>query len=116
MTSIEFPLRRFVIAGGFAIAVAIAPAVGLLAGTSAPSGTQNLACDAGLEEDPYTYACVPHTVPGGVGGDSGAPSEQELTSCSGGDRSDCLEQNLYGTPGGGNVNVPTPDTTVHQSR
>ena len=111
MTSIEFPLRRVIVAGGFAVAVAIAPAIGFLAGPT-PTGTQNVACGAGLEEDPYTYACVPHTVPGGVGGATGAPSEQELTACSGVHRSQCLEQNLYGTPG---ATVPHVDTRVHQS-
>ena len=85
MASIEFPLRRVIVAGGFAVAVAIAPAIGFLAGPT-PTGTQNVACAAGLEEDPYTYACVPHTVPGGVGGATGAPSEQELTACSGAHR------------------------------
>lgn len=62
-------MRRLILAGGFAIAVAAAPAVAIFAGP-APSAPWNVAqdCPNGEEEDLYTGVCVPHTVP-----NSGAP-------------------------------------------
>jgi hypothetical protein len=57
---------------------------------------------------------VPELVPSGGGASTpaGAPSEQQLTECSGGDQANCVEQDLYGSPGG---NVPQVDPSVHQS-
>ena len=110
MAILPVPARRFVVAGGFAFAMALAPAAAILS-SSLPE-SEIAACPAGEEEDPYTYACVPHTVPGGVGGPTGAPSETELTECSGRDQANCVEQNLYGSPG---ATVPNVDNTVHQS-
>jgi hypothetical protein len=53
--------KRLILAGGFAVAVAIAPAVGVFA---VPSASTPLAqCPAGEEEDQFTGTCIPHTVP-----------------------------------------------------
>ena len=41
-----------------------------------------------------------------------APSEQELTACSGRDQGECLEETLYGP---GTVPVPNVSTEVQQS-
>jgi hypothetical protein len=64
MATIQFPVRRLIIAGGFAAAVAVAPAIAVLAaptsGTPAPSVAQ---CPTGEESDQFTGVCVPHTVP-----------------------------------------------------
>jgi hypothetical protein len=109
MATFELPMRRLIVAGAFAAAVAIAPAIAAFAGPAPTVGT--VACPSGQEEDPFTYACVPHTTPGGVGA-FGAPSEQQLTACGGPHRSQCLEGQLYGP---GTVQVPHVSTNVQQS-
>lgn len=62
MRSLDISARRIILAGGFALTVAIAPAV---AAFNAPSVAPSFgACaNSGEEEDLYTGACVPHTVP-----------------------------------------------------
>lgn len=62
MASFEFSVPRLILAGGFAVAMAVAPAVAILT-TAGPAGTAVLACDSGEEEDLYTGSCLPHTVP-----------------------------------------------------
>jgi hypothetical protein len=58
--------KRLILAGGFAVAVAIAPAIAVFA---VPSDSVPLAqCPAGEEEDQFTGSCIPHTVP-----NSGSP-------------------------------------------
>ena len=52
--------KRLILAGGFAVAVAIAPAVGVFA---VPSASMLAQCPAGEEEDQFTGTCIPHTVP-----------------------------------------------------
>ncbi|MDT5092960.1 MAG: hypothetical protein QOH60_2323 [Mycobacterium sp.] len=107
MAILDLPARRLVFAGAFAAAIALSPAIAVFAH---PTPVKPVAaCPSGESEDPYTYACVPELVPNGGGG---APTEQQLTQCSGRDQANCLEQDYYGSPGG---DVPKPDTTVHQS-
>ncbi len=66
MATMKFPARRLIIAGGFAVAVAAAPAIAFVA-MPAPAATP-LACAGGEEPDLYTSVCVPHLVP-----NAGAP-------------------------------------------
>lgn len=112
MATFQLTARRLALAGGFAIAVAVAPVVAVFAGPAPTVGMA--ACPAGETEDPYTFACAPELAPGGsspgVVGAVGAPSEQELTACSGRDQSECLEGQLYGP-----APVQMPDNTVQQS-
>jgi hypothetical protein len=61
MATMKFSARRLIIAGGFAVAVAAAPAIAFVA-TPAPSAVP-LACTGGEEPDLYTSLCVPHLVP-----------------------------------------------------
>jgi len=61
MAPFETPVRRLIIAGGFALAIAAGPAIGAVAVPF--HGASPLACSAGEEEDLFTNACVPHTVP-----------------------------------------------------
>jgi hypothetical protein len=114
MATFQLRARRIVLAGGFAAAVAIAPAIAVFAGPGPTVGVPSAACPAGDTEDPYTFACVPELVPGGGGPvvPVGAPSEQELTACGGRDQSQCLESQLYGSD---NVGVPNVSTEVQQS-
>jgi hypothetical protein len=67
MAIMKFPVRRLIIAGGFAAAVAAAPAIAVVA-MPAPAATPLAQCPAGEEEDLYVGTCVPHMVP-----NSGAP-------------------------------------------
>jgi hypothetical protein len=67
MAIMKFPVRRLIIAGGFAAAMAAAPAVAVVA-MPAPDAAPLAQCAGGEEEDLYTGICVPHTVP-----NSGAP-------------------------------------------
>lgn len=62
MATFPFPVRRLLIAGGFAVVAAAAP---VMTAFAAPSSTAPLAadCPAGEEEDLFTGVCVPHTVP-----------------------------------------------------
>jgi hypothetical protein len=61
MATMKFSARRLIIAGGFAVAVAAAPAIALVA-TPAPAAAP-IACVGGEEPDLYTSLCVPHMVP-----------------------------------------------------
>jgi hypothetical protein len=61
MATLELSARRLVLAGGFAIAVAAAPAIAVFA---VPSASVPVAqCPAGEEPDNFTGVCLPHTVP-----------------------------------------------------
>ena len=62
MATMKFSARRLIIAGGFAVAVAAAPAVAFVA-TPAPSASPLAQCPGGEENDLYTSMCVPHLVP-----------------------------------------------------
>jgi hypothetical protein len=66
MAATKFSARRLIIAGAFAAAAAIAPAVAVFAAT--PAVTPLAQCAGGEENDLYTGVCVPHLVP-----NSGAP-------------------------------------------
>ena len=61
MTTDPSTTRRLILAGGFAIAIAIAPAAAIVAHPthSAPLA----ACDTGEEEDVFTTSCTPFLVP-----------------------------------------------------
>jgi hypothetical protein len=62
MAHFDNSVRRLLLACGFAIAVAAAPAIAAVAvPTLGPSSVQ--ACGSGEEEDVFTGECVPHTVP-----------------------------------------------------
>jgi hypothetical protein len=64
MATFEFSARRLILAGGFAIAVAAAPAVAVFTvpvTAMAQPSVQN--CPGGEEADPFTGVCIPHTVP-----------------------------------------------------
>jgi hypothetical protein len=61
MTTHPITTRRLILAGGFAIAVAIAPAAAIV---GHPTHSAPLAaCDSGEEEDVFTTSCTPFLVP-----------------------------------------------------
>jgi hypothetical protein len=63
MPHLEFSARRIILAGGFALAFAAAPAVAAFAVPVAANAAPAASCPAGEEEDMYTGSCLPHTVP-----------------------------------------------------
>jgi hypothetical protein len=61
MTTDPSTTRRLILAGGFAIAIAIAPAAAIV---GYPTHSAPLAaCDSGEEEDVFTTSCTPFLVP-----------------------------------------------------
>lgn len=68
MATFEGPTRRLLLAGGFAIAVAAAPAVAFAVMPSTGSASHVAACPAGESEDLYTNNCVPEMTPNVPGG------------------------------------------------
>jgi hypothetical protein len=97
MATLKFPARRLIIAGGFAVAVAAAPAVAFVA-TPAPAATPLAQCPAGEEEDLYVGTCVPHMVPNspyqavGNGGlpEVGIPGGGGSIPCTGHNTGECI--------------------------
>jgi hypothetical protein len=78
MATFQHRARRLIVAGGFAVAITIAPAVAVFVGPTAAPAPRTLAqtdCTGGESMDAYSLACVPDVVPGG-----GAPSEGDLTA------------------------------------
>jgi hypothetical protein len=63
MATFDMTARRLVLAGGFALAIAAAPAVAAFTVPSTGPTTHVAACSDGEEEDLFTGNCVPHTVP-----------------------------------------------------
>jgi hypothetical protein len=72
--------KRLILAGGFAVAVAIAPAVGVFA---VPSASMLAQCPAGEEEDQFTGSCIPHTVPNSGSVFSSIPGNPDLPAVDG---------------------------------
>jgi hypothetical protein len=62
MATFQFSARRLILAGGFAVAVAAAPAIAVFA-VPTPDAAPLAQCPAGEETDQFTGVCVPHTVP-----------------------------------------------------
>ena len=106
--------RRLILTGVCSTALAAAPAAVLVAGPNAAPRTVADLCSGGInvgilnEGAPVSSSCGP-VAPGAITG--GAPSQQQLTACSG--IPGCLSNTLYGP---GNVQVPRVNTTVQQSQ
>ncbi|MGV0744437.1 intersectin-EH binding protein Ibp1 [Mycolicibacterium sp. XJ870] len=76
MATFPYSMRRMILAGGFVVAAAAAPAITVFAipMSSAPVA----ACPTGEEEDLYTGVCVPHTVPNSGSQFSSIPGNPSL--------------------------------------
>jgi hypothetical protein len=62
MATFQLP-TRLILAGGFAVAIAAAPAVAVFAVPRASSTAPIAACTPGEEEDVFTTVCTPMLVP-----------------------------------------------------
>jgi hypothetical protein len=92
MATMKLPVRRLILAGGFAVAVAVAPAVAVVAGpiNSAPTIA---ACPGGESEDTFTGMCTPDLVPNSpeVGQTSpGGLPEVDNIPCTGRNSGQCI--------------------------
>lgn len=113
MATLELSVRRLILAGGFAVAVAAAPAI---AAITIPSASVPMAqCPTGEEEDLYTGTCVPHTVPNSplssIPGNPDLPSVEGVP-CTGHNSGQCIglseEEEAMGPQ-------PVPRSTVSSS-
>ena len=91
MATLKLPLQRLLLAGGFAVAIAAAPAVAVVAmPTHAPTIA---ACPGGESEDTFTGECTPDLVPNspevGVTSPGGLP-EVDSIPCTGGNSGQCI--------------------------
>jgi hypothetical protein len=113
MATLEFSARRLILAGGFAVAIAAAPAVAAVTvpATAAPSVA---ACPNGETEDIYTGECTPEMVPNSPEFQSspgGLPSVDGIP-CTGGNSGQCIglsEEEQAAGP------MPVPHSTVSSS-
>jgi hypothetical protein len=94
MAILNFSAPRLILAGGFALAIAAAPAVVALTVPSTGPTTHVAACSGGEEEDLYTGNCVPHTVPNSpqFSTDAANPDIPEVDGvpCTGHDSGECI--------------------------
>ncbi|AGB25899.1 hypothetical protein Mycsm_05725 [Mycobacterium sp. JS623] len=91
MAILRLPLQRLLLAGGFAVAIAAAPAVAVVATpTHAPTIA---ACPGGESEDVFTGECTPDLVPNspevGVTSPGGLP-EVDNIPCTGANSGQCI--------------------------
>jgi hypothetical protein len=64
MTTYPLTPGRFILAGGFALAITIAPAAAIVASPTHATDSKSIAaCDTGEEEDVFTTSCTPFLVP-----------------------------------------------------
>jgi hypothetical protein len=63
MATFQLSARRLILAGGFAVAVAAAPAIAVFAVPATDAASVAQGCPGGEESDQFTGNCVPHTVP-----------------------------------------------------
>ena len=93
MTTYPITTRRLILAGGFAIAIAIAPAATIVA---QPTHSAPLAaCDSGEEEDVFSTSCTPFLVPNSPQGfttTAATPAIPEIEGipCTGRDSGACI--------------------------
>jgi hypothetical protein len=91
MNSLQSSARRLAIAGGFAIAIAAAPAIAAFAvPTAAPSF--GAACPNGESEDVFIGSCTPEMVPNSpaVPAPSGNLSAVDGVPCTGANSGQCI--------------------------
>jgi len=113
MATLELSVRRLILAGGFAVAVAAAPAVAVFTVHSAAVPLAQ--CPAGEEEDLYTGVCLPHTVPNSplssIPGNPDLPAVDGIP-CTGRNTGECIglseEEQAMGPQ-------PVPRSTVSSS-
>jgi hypothetical protein len=93
MTTSPITPRRLILAGGFALAIAITPAVTIVAH---PTHSVPLAaCNPGEEEDVYTLVCTPFMAPNSPQGFTTTAANPDIPEingipCTGADSGACI--------------------------
>jgi hypothetical protein len=88
--------RRLILAGGFALAIAIAPAAAIVAHPTHATDSKPLAqCDSGEEEDVFTTSCTPFLVPNSPQGFTSTAANPDIPEiegipCTGRDSGACI--------------------------
>jgi hypothetical protein len=96
MTTVQHARSRLILAS-VAVAIATTPAVfAFTASPFGPSAATVAACAPGETEDLFTDNCVPELSPSLPYRPVGAPTEQQLTACSGHDQGECTANEFYG--------------------
>ena len=96
MTTFPMPTRRLILTGGFAIAIAIAPAAAFVTHPTHSTDYQPLAaCDSGEEEDVFTTSCTPFLVPNSPEGFTTTAANPDIPEiqgipCTGADSGACI--------------------------
>jgi hypothetical protein len=113
MATLKLPARRLILAGGFAVAIAAAPAV--LVAIPTNSAPTIAACAGGESEDTFTGECVPDLVPNSPEAGETSPGglpEVDNIPCTGGNSGQCIglseEEQAEGP-------MPVPHSTVSSS-
>jgi hypothetical protein len=91
MATLQISARRLILAGGFALAITVAPAVAAFTVPSAPAPSV-AACPNGESEDIYTGSCTPDLVPNSPefqASPGGLPSVDGIP-CTGGNSGQCI--------------------------
>jgi hypothetical protein len=83
MATLQNPVRRLILAGGFAVAIAAAPAIAVFAVPTASTPTPVAECLIGEVLDPATGACMPVPAEGTV-------PEVEGIPCTGHNTGECI--------------------------
>lgn len=109
-------VRRLFLAGGFAVAIAAAPAVAFFAVPTAGPSTPVAGCPHGETEDLYTDICTPQlspNQPGGISystpGDSYSIPEVSGVPCTGRNTGECIGLSENQVP------EVTPNSTLSSS-
>ena len=96
MTTYPITTRRLILAGGFAVAIAIAPAAAIVAHPMHSMESKPLAaCDSGEEEDVFTTSCTPFLVPNSPQGFTTTAANPDIPEidgvpCTGRDSGACI--------------------------
>ena len=83
MATTQNPVRRLILAGGFAVAIAAAPAVAVIAGPTTSTPAPVAQCPMGEMQDPATGMCMLAPAEGSVPEIQGIP-------CTGHNTGECI--------------------------
>jgi hypothetical protein len=98
MATLMLSARRLILTGGFAVALAAAPVIAVVA---VPGASPMAQCPSGEEQDLFVGTCVPHTVPNSgsafqsIAGNPSLPAVEEpggggAIPCTGHDSGQCI--------------------------
>ena len=117
----DLSARRLVLAGGFALAIAAAPAVAAFTALTPAPGPSVVAdgCGGGEEADTFTGNCVPHTVPSSpfssIPGNPDVPAIDGIP-CTGANSGQCIglaeDAPQYVPPTSSESNTPTATGSI----